>query len=231
VDDGKWERWGALGGILFVVLVAISAILPGSPPKTSDSAAKIARFIADNDDTLRWAAYIGGLAAIALFWWLGSVWRLMRRGEAGSPLLTVTTLGGAVFAAAMATIGGIVLAVIPVIGTHTFNGEQIRFFYILSSNLAVATEFGIVAFVGAFSLLIIRRGVLPPIMGWLGLIVALLGIVGSPIVSSTRDVFFYLAFAGFISFLVWALIVSILMLLRPTDVVEVDVVVVEASTA
>jgi hypothetical protein len=230
VDDSKWERWGALGGILFVVLVAISAILPGSPPKTSDSADKIAKFITDNDDAIRWAAYIGGLAVIALFWWLGSVWRLMRRGEGGSPMLTVTALGGAVFAATMATIGAINLAVIPVIGTHTFDHPQIRIFYILSSNLAVATEFGAAVFVGAFSLLIIRRAILPPIMGWLGLIVALLGIVGGPVVSSTRDAFFYVAFAGFVSFLVWALIVSILMLLRPTEIVEVDVVVVETST-
>jgi len=29
MDDRNWERWGALGGILFVVLVAITAILPG----------------------------------------------------------------------------------------------------------------------------------------------------------------------------------------------------------
>ena len=34
MDDRNWERWGALGGILFVVLVAITAILPGYPPKT-----------------------------------------------------------------------------------------------------------------------------------------------------------------------------------------------------
>jgi hypothetical protein len=229
MDDRKWERWGALGGILFVVLVAITAILPGYPPKTGDSATKIANFITDNGDEIRWAASTGGLAVIALFWWLGSVWRLMRRGEGGSPRLTVTALAGAVFAAAMATIGAVNLAVIPVIGTHTFGHAQIRYFYILSTNLAVATLFGAAVFVGAFSLLIIRRHVLPPIIGWLGLIVALLGIVGGPVVSSTRDVFFYLAFAGFISFLVWVVIVSILMFMRAGDEIEVDVVVAEPS--
>jgi hypothetical protein len=80
--------------------------------------------------------------------------------------------------------------VIPVIGTHTFESSQIRYIYILSSNIAVGTMFGAAVFVGAFSLLIIRRHVLPPIMGWLGLVVALLGIVGGPVVSSTRDTFF-----------------------------------------
>ena len=138
-DDRNWERWGALGGILFVVLVAITAILPGYPPKTGDSASKIADFIGDNGNKIRWAATTGGLAVVALFWWLGSVWRLMRRGEGGSPRLTVTATAGAVFAAVMATIGAINLAVIPVIGTHTFPASQIRYFYILSANIAVAT--------------------------------------------------------------------------------------------
>src|SRR3954465_9478939 len=62
MEDAKWERGSALGGILFVILVLASAFLPGSPPKPSDSALKIARFVRDNDDALRWAAYLGALA-------------------------------------------------------------------------------------------------------------------------------------------------------------------------
>ncbi len=222
MDDRNWERWAALGGILFVVLVAITAILPGYPPKTGDSAAKIADFIGDNGNKIRWAATTGGLAVIALFWWLGSVWRLMRHGEGGSPRLAVTALAGAVFAAAMATLGAVSLAVIPVIGTHTFGNAQIRYFYILSSNIAVATMFGAAAFVGAFSLLIIRRHVLPPILGWLGLVVAVLGIIGGPVVSSTRDTFFYIAFAGFVAFLLWVVVVSIVMFVQHGETSDVD---------
>jgi hypothetical protein len=222
MEDRNWERWGALGGILFVVLVAVTAILPGYPPKTGDSAAKIADFIGDNGNKIRWAATTGGLAVIALFWWLGSVWRLMRRGEGGSPRLAVTAFAGAVFAAVMATIGAVSLAVIPVIGTRTFPPAQIRYFYILSSNLAVATMFGAAVFVGAFSLLIIRRHVLPSIMGWLGLLVALLGVVGGPVVSSTRDTFFYVALAGFVAFLAWVVIVSILMFVHHPDASDID---------
>jgi hypothetical protein len=230
MDDRNWERWGALGGILFVVLVAITAILPGYPPKTGDSAAKIADFIGDSGNKIRWAATTGGLAVVALFWWLGSVWRLMRRGEGGSPRLTVTALAGAVFAAVMATIGAVSLAVIPVIGTHTFGGAQIRYFYILSADLAVATMFGAVVFVGAFSLLIIRRRVLPSILGWLGLLVALLGLLGGPVVSSTRDTFFYLSFAGFVAFLAWVVIASIVMFVEGRDTDEEEIVLAEPAT-
>jgi hypothetical protein len=229
MDDRNRERWGALGGLLFVVLVAVTALLPGYPPKTGDSARTITDFISDNGDEIRWAATTGGLAVIALFWWLGSVWRVMRRGEGGSPRLAVTAFAGAIFAAAMATIGAVSLSVIPVIGTHTFANSQIRYFYILSTNIAVATLFGAAVFVGAFSLVIIRSRVLPPIVGWLGLIVAVLGVLGGPVVSSTRDTFFYISFVGFIAFLAWVVLVSILMFVGGRGTSEVDAVIVVES--
>jgi hypothetical protein len=213
VDDSKWERWGALGGILFAVLIAASAILPGSPPKTSDSGTKIAKFFADNNGAIRWSAYIGALGVLAVFWWMGSVWRVMRRAEGGSPRLAVVALSGAVFASVMATVGAIILAVVAIEGAKKVDKSGlIRFFYILSSNIAVATSFGIAVFVGAFSIVIIRSRVLPVVLGWLGALIALTAVVGGPIVSSTRDAFFYISFAAFIAFLLWVLIVSILML-------------------
>ena len=213
MDDRKWERWGALGGILFAVLVAITAILPGNPPMPSDSAAKISKFIADKEGEIRWSGYIGGLAVIALFWWLGSVWRLMRRNEGGSPRLTVVALSGAVFAATMATIAGVLLAAMGIVGPRA-TGASTRFLFILSFNIGVATEFGIVVFVGAFSVVIIRSRALPAIVGWLGVLVALISIPGGAVVASTRDAFFYIGFATFVGFLLWVVIVSVIMLTR-----------------
>jgi hypothetical protein len=212
VDDSKWERWGALGGILFVVLVAVSAFLPGSPPKPSDSTAKIVKFVADNGGALRWAAFIGALAVVPLFWWLGSVWRVMRRGEGGTPRLAVGALGGAIFAAVMATLAGILLAVLPIVGVRIIPHQEIRFFFILSSNIGFATEFGVAVFVGAFSLVIMRSRVLPPMLGWLGALLALITLVGGATVATTRDAIFDVAFVGFLGFLIWVLAVSILML-------------------
>ena len=112
----------------------------------------------------------------------------------------------------MATIAGIILAVMPIVGLRTIGPEGTRFFYILSSNLGFATEFGVAVFVGAFSLLIVRSRVLPPVIGWLGVLVALVSIIGSAAVATTKDAIFSVAFVGFISFLVWVLVVSILML-------------------
>jgi hypothetical protein len=48
MDDAKWERYAALGGIWFVVLSVVSAFLPGAPPSTSDSVEKIAKYFSDH---------------------------------------------------------------------------------------------------------------------------------------------------------------------------------------
>jgi hypothetical protein len=218
VDDSKWERWSALGGVLFVILTLVAGFLPGSPPKTSDSPGKIANFILDKTDQIRWAGYIGAIGVVALLWFLGAVWRLLRRAEGGSPRLTVVAITGAVFASVMGTIGGIVLSAVGIEGVAGTGGAtSTRFMYVLATNLAVATVFGMAVFVAAFSTVILRTGVLPKILGWFGALIAIVALVSGGIVASTRDVFFGLSLGAFIAFSLWLLIVSIMMLMGKTS--------------
>ncbi|MGZ4757393.1 MAG: hypothetical protein ACXWA9_21025 [Acidimicrobiia bacterium] len=213
MEDAKWERWSALGGIVFVVLILVAGFMPGTPPKTGDSAAKIANFVTDKGDELRWAGFIGALAVVALFWFLGGVWRVLRRAEGGNPRLTVVALSGALFASVMATIGGIGLGVLGITGVAGTGGPNTtRFVYIFSTNLAVATAFGLAIFVASFSAVILRSGFMPKALGWIGAVIALVALASGGIVASTRDVFFDLSFAAFAAFSLWLLIVSVLML-------------------
>ena len=216
MEDSKWERWSALGGILFVILTLVAGFLPGSPPKTSDSASKIAKFITDKPDEIRWAGFIGALAIFGLFWFLGAVWRILRRAEGGNPRLTVVAIAGAVFASVMGTIGGIMLGAVGIVGVAGSGGQaSARFFYILATNLAVATVFGMAVFVAAFSVVILRTGVFPKLLGWFGVLITLVAAVSGGIVASTRDVFFDLSFGAFFGFSLWLLIISV-MILRGT---------------
>ena len=59
----------------------------------------------------------------------------------------------------------------------------------------------------------------------------MLGIIGGPVVSSTRDTFFYDSLAGFISFLAWVVIVSIFMFVQGSDADDVDAIVVVEGTS
>ena len=81
MDDRTWERYGASGGVWFVVMVVIGGILAGSPPGRSDSPADIAKYDTDNDSGLQIGAFLGALGVIGLVWWFGTLWRSMADAE------------------------------------------------------------------------------------------------------------------------------------------------------
>jgi hypothetical protein len=212
MSDSKWERWSALGGVVFAVLATASGLVPGSMPKPSDTPDQIADFISDKGREVRVAAFIGGLATLALFWFAGAVWRFLRRAEGGNPRLTVVAILGVSFAAAMSAVGGVMLAVIGRVGVVGLGGVGMtRALYVLSFDLAGATAFGAAVFLLAFSIVVIRSGALPMAVGWIGIVIAVVFVASGGIVASTRDVFFYLQFGGFAAFAIWLIVVSIMM--------------------
>jgi hypothetical protein len=217
VEDARWERWSAFGALGFVVLVVVVAVLPGSLPKPSDPQAKIAKFIYDNSKELRWSAFLGALATALFLWWAGAIWRMLRRAEGGAPRLTVVAIAGLVFASALLAVGSIVLsttamAIIPGGG----GVHDVKLLYLLQGALAAGGGIGIAVFLGAFSIVVLRSGVLPAALGWFGGLVALALVVGGAGVASTKDVYFVVGLVGLVGFLVWVVITAILMLRAPT---------------
>lgn len=211
-DDRKLERLGAWAGIAFVVLVLVTALLPGSPPKTSDSVGKIAKFFVDKSDEIRIVTYVGGLATIAVLFWLAALYRTLRRADS-SPIMPVAALLGGVVTAALIGAGGIVMGTVAIIRLQNgISPLDIRFFYVLSNNLAFAGGFSLIVLLVAASAVIVRTHVMPMWVAAIGGIDALLWLVGAGAVTSTKDFIFYIAFAGFIVFAIWVLIVSIFMM-------------------
>jgi hypothetical protein len=212
VDDARWERWSALAGAVFAILIIIAGFMPGSPPKTSDPASKVVSFVNDHQDAIRWQSVVGALGTFALLWFLGAVWRVLRRAEGGNPRLTVVAIIGAVFAAVMGAVGSIFLAGIGIVGVAGAGGPaNLRVLYILSTNLGFGVVLGVSVFLAAFGIVIVRSGILPKWLGWVGLLFALTSLASVPTVASTRDVFMALGFVSYIGTTLWLLVVSIMM--------------------
>ena len=211
MDDSKWERWGALGGILFVVLILASAFLPGSPPKTSDSTTDMAKFIVDKGDELRIAGYLGAIAVVPFFWFLASLWRLLRRDEGGAPRLAVTAALGGAFAATVGAVGGIVLALLPMV-RFSLDRDLLRVLYILATNIAFLALFGIATLVLSTSVVFIRSRGMPVWLGYLGVVAGLVALIGGGATVSTNDTLFTIGLIGFLLASLWLVILSIFML-------------------
>ena len=221
MDERGSERSLALAGVVGVVLLAVSALIQGSLPKPDDSVAKIAKFLVDKVDEIRWAGFIGALGSIVLLGWLGAVWRLMRRAEGGEPMFAVVATGGAVFAIAVVNVSAVLLSVMAIVGPQALGASQTRTLYLFTNNLIALGAMGLGLFTGAFATVIIRSGVLPRVLGWIGALIALVFLATGGGVASTRDVFFYLSFVGFVTFSLWALVVSVLMYRAPARANEV----------
>ena len=86
----------------------IGAFLPGAPPKTTDSAMKIAKYFHDHHRSIEIGTLLLGLGLIGLFWWFGSLWRTMVDAEGGSARMASVALIGLGVAAPLALMSGVI---------------------------------------------------------------------------------------------------------------------------
>jgi hypothetical protein len=208
MDDKKYEKWAALGGVVFVVLSLIGAFLAGSPPKVSDPDGKIIKFTKDNQDALRVASYLAGLALVFFLFFLGAVGSRLR--QAGSARLAATAVMGGVATASIAAVGFGISgygALHPLESAGTFR---------LSTVVMGMLAFGAFVFTEATSIVIVRSKFLPAWLGWLGGLSALLWLVGAAAVSTESDTIFAMGFVAFLAWALWLLVLSV-MLFRTSD--------------
>ncbi len=213
MDETKWERYAALGGIAFVVLTVIGIFATGAPPGLDDSPQKIAKYFDDHAGGIQAAQYLNGLAVIALFWWFGSLWRMMTRAEGERPRLAIVALSGlafgVVFAAASSAITSVTAMRIDDIG----GGAKVFFGY--SFVLIGTAGFGIITFLGAVSALSYKTKMLPmwvTIVGWVGAAGFVIGALSS---ASDADAFGFIGLLAFFVWCIWIVAVSVLMYRRP----------------
>jgi hypothetical protein len=211
VNESKsWERYAALGGIVFLVLLIASQIASGSTPNTTDSSAKILKYFADNKDGIKVAAFLNGLAAVPILFWVGSLWARLRRTGEGQSHLAVAAVLGLVLTGASQVVRWAVLGTV-VLLLNDVSDKEAKFFFVLASGLGSAGGFGLAVLVLATSVLLLRTRVFPVWVGWVGLVDGLVFLVSGIGIASTSD---GVNFAGFISFLlwiVWIIALSVLM--------------------
>ncbi len=168
MDDAKWERAAGAGGILFVVMVLVSAFLPGSPPSTSDPARDIAKYFNDHGDAIRQAAFLGIIATLPIVWWAAAMYRMLERAT-GNARLGVMAMVGVAIATAAAGVSAIVYAVVAIVGVGGSGGlTGTKFFYVLGTNMNAMVAIGTALVVGSVSAGILRTGMMPKWIGWLG---------------------------------------------------------------
>ena len=199
-DDKTWERYGALGGVWFVVLTVVGVILAGTPPARTDSVADITEWFVDNDGAIQIAAFLTALGIIGLVWWFGTLWRMMANTEGGTPRVAIIALVGFVISG----IGAITSFSINTATASAIDlvGEGSAFFFEMAMVAVAFSSLGDVILALAVSALIMRSEMLPKWVGQLGYLVAVASLIASLGIASDAEFF---GVVGLIAFLIWSL--------------------------
>jgi len=221
MDDLKWERYAALGGVAFVVLNVVGTAFTGAPPDPG-KADKVADWFSDHTGAIELSQFFGILSVIALLWWFGSLWRRMAIAENGRHRLSIVAalglvFGGAMFMAANAMLSATALRLDDAAGASTI-------FYTLSTVLLSTAGGGVLTFLTAVSVLALRTKMLPAWMAYLGLLSAAFFLVSTIGTASDAPAFMFFGFLGFITWCIWVLGVSFELWKHPASSVDSTVV-------
>jgi hypothetical protein len=206
-DDVRWERWGAIGGFLYVIGMILLFVWAGEPPQDATTE-QLLQFYQDNEFAVTWGAYIGvSVGGLGLLWFLGSLRSALRRAEGGT---------GRLSAIAMAAGAGSLILLLGAAGVFVstaFNAVDpgnVNFQFDLSTHeMVVGAGFGLFIFhlvlagalVAATSVVSIRTAVFPKWLGWVGTLLALALVLP------------FISFFALFAFWAWVVVIVILLLM------------------
>jgi hypothetical protein len=207
-------RLASLGGLLYVVFFVVGTIVLFSGAPSGDATpAKVIQWYSDSGhrDRVNTGWILAGLGIFFLLWFIAALRRAVSAVDPEGILTTVVAVGGSVYAAvAFAS-----LALNAAIRTMSDDTYQHRVFpelihaaddagYVMHATGAAALG----AMIIAASLAFMWSSVWPRWAGWLSLVAGILAIAS-------------IAFFPQFVFLLWLLVVSLLMFLRPASMTRV----------
>ena len=163
-----------LTGVGFVLLGIVSFIVGGEPKSADEPAGEIVEYYVDNKDSIQVAAFIG-VAAILLLVFFGAYLRTVLRAAAPEEeiLSLVSFLGLVVVAVGLAIDTTISIALSE--AADDIDPVAVQSLQALWDNDYVPMALGVLMFLWATGLAVIRTGALPKWLGWVMLVLGVLG--------------------------------------------------------
>jgi hypothetical protein len=201
-DGSRGGRVAAVAGLAFVVFNVAGTFLPGAPPASDASTAKIAAYFKDHSGAIKAQLLLGGLGIAALMWWFGTLWRIMSRAEDERPRLAIV--------AGVALAAGLTLAIVNGVANATAalrseSPDAQHLLYTLSFVVIAAAGFALGAFLIAVSSTTYRSRVLPRWISYLGFAAALAFVASGAGTVSDANVFNLLGLVAFLGWCIWIL--------------------------
>lgn len=165
----------ALTGVAFLVLALVGFAVGGEPPSADDNAREIVDFYVDNKDSIRVAVFIHTAALVLLVFFGAFLRDVLRAAEGNGDFLpTVAFAGTVILATGLAIDSTIALALAET--ANDIDPVATQALSALFENDYVPFALGSILFLGGLGLSVLRSGVLPKWMGWVAVVLAVIGL-------------------------------------------------------
>lgn len=163
-----------LTGVAFFVIGIIGFALSGEPKSADDPAREIVAFYVDNKDSVQIGAIAGVVAGLLLIFFGAYLRKVLRAAAPEEEILPLVAFIGLVLVAVGFAIDGTIFFALAE-AADDVDPAAVQALQALWDNDFLPIVLGVLAFLWATGISVIRSGVLPKWLGWLML---LLGVVG-----------------------------------------------------
>jgi hypothetical protein len=181
------DIWTPLAGYAAALTFVVGVFLASDSPDSDASDAKVVSFYNNHGNRVGIiiGAYVLVFCALFLIWFTAGLRQRLRAAEGTGGRLTDVALGGGILAAVGISTGAIALAAVPAGesfgGTPFHTADVARYIPSIGFGMIlIPAMFGAIALIDAVSIVIMRKGVLPRWLGWLGFVSGVLLLFAAP---------------------------------------------------
>jgi hypothetical protein len=164
-----------LTGVAFVVFGIVSFIVGGEPKSADEPVREVVDFYVDNKGSVQAGAFIGVGAGVLLIFFGAYLRRILRAGAEQGEMLSIVSFIGLVIVAVGFAIDTTILIALSE-AADDIDPVAVQSLQALWDNDFAPIMLGVLTFLWATGLSVIRSGVLPK---WLGWVMVVLGILGA----------------------------------------------------
>jgi hypothetical protein len=187
-----------LTGVGFVVLGIVSFIVGGEPKSADDPVREVVAFYVDNKDSVEVGAFIGVAATVLLVFFGAYLRRFLRAGAGEGEMLSLVSFIGIVIVAVGFAIDATILIALSE-AADDINPIAVQSLQALWDNDFVPLALGVLLFLWGTGLSVIRSGVLPKWLGWVMIVLGVLGVTPLGFVSAIGAAILVLALSILLS--------------------------------
>ncbi len=189
-----------LTGVAFVVLAMISVIVGGEPKDADRPATEIVNWYVDNKDSVTAGAFIGMAGTVLLVFFGAYLRDVLRAAAGGKDMLSLVSFIGIVVVAVGFAIDTTILIALAE-GADDIDPVAAQSLQALWDNDFVPIALGVLLFLWATGISVVKNGALPKWLGWIMIVLGVLALTP-------------LGFAAFLGSAIVILAISILLAVR-----------------